>query len=93
MTLLDRYVIRAMLGGILLVMTVLLVLGALLLFVGQQDDIGTGRYSALDAVVFTALNLPQQVYELLPISALIVCASVSPSRRIRPASASKRARR
>ncbi len=71
MTLLDRYVIRAMLGGILLVMTVLLVLGALFLFVGQQDDIGTGSYSALDAVVFTALNLPQQVYELLPISALI----------------------
>ena len=71
MTLLDRYVIRAMLGGVLLVMTVLLVLGALFLFVGQQDDIGVGSYTVLDALWFTAMNMPQQVYELLPISALI----------------------
>ncbi|MCB1623944.1 MAG: LPS export ABC transporter permease LptG [Pseudomonadales bacterium] len=71
MTLLDRYVIRSMLGGVVLVMIVLLVLGALFIFVGQQDDIGTGSYTVLDALWFTALNIPQQVYELLPISALI----------------------
>lgn len=71
LTTLDRYIIRALLGGVLVVMTVLLVLGALFLFIGQQDDIGVGNYSALDALWFTLLNLPQQVYELLPISALI----------------------
>jgi lipopolysaccharide export system permease protein len=70
-TVLDRYVIRALLGGVLVVMTVLLVLGALFVFIGQQDDIGVGTYSALDALWFTLLSMPQQVYELMPISALI----------------------
>jgi lipopolysaccharide export system permease protein len=56
---------------VVVVMTVLLVLGALFVFIGQQDDIGVGTYSALDALWFTLLNMPQQVYELLPISALI----------------------
>ncbi|MBK6597415.1 MAG: LPS export ABC transporter permease LptG [Proteobacteria bacterium] len=41
------------------------------MFVGQQDDIGVGSYTVLDALWFTAMNMPQQVYELLPISALI----------------------
>jgi lipopolysaccharide export system permease protein len=71
MTVLDRYIIRALLGGVLVVMTVLLVLGALFVFIGQQDDIGVGAYSALDALWFTLLSMPQQVYELMPISALI----------------------
>jgi len=50
---------------------VLLSLGGLFLFMGQQDDIGVGRYTTVDAVWFVLLNLPQQVWELLPISALI----------------------
>ena len=71
MTLLDRYIVRAILGSVLLVMAVLLVLGALFVFIDQQDDIGTGRYTAVSAVWYTLLNLPQQAYELLPITALI----------------------
>ena len=47
------------------------VLGALWLFIGQQDDIGHGNYTALDAFWFTLLNLPQQAYEVLPIGVLI----------------------
>jgi lipopolysaccharide export system permease protein len=71
MNLLDRYVIRAMLGGVFVVMAVLLTLFALFLFANQQDDIGVGTYSALDAFSFVMLNVPQQVYELLPIGVLI----------------------
>ena len=71
MNLLDRYVIRAMLGGVFVVLLALLALGALFLFANQQDDIGVGTYSALDAFWFVLLNLPQQVYELMPISVLI----------------------
>lgn len=71
MNLLDRYVIRAVLGGVAVVMIVLLTLGALFLFAGQQDDIGQGTYSALDALVFVLLQVPQQVYELMPIAVLI----------------------
>jgi lipopolysaccharide export system permease protein len=71
MNLLDRYVIRAVLGGVLVVMVVLLTLGALFLFANQQDDIGLGTYTALDAFWFVLLNVPQQVYELMPIGVLI----------------------
>jgi lipopolysaccharide export system permease protein len=67
----DRYVMRAVLGGVLLVMAVLLSLGALFLLLGQQDDIGVGDYTAMKALAFVGLNLPQQAWELLPISALI----------------------
>ena len=49
----------------------LLVLGALYMFIDQQDDIGTGHYTALAAFGYTLLNLPQHAYELLPITALI----------------------
>lgn len=71
MTTLDRYVMRAVLGGVLVVMTVLMVLGALFVFIGQQDDIGVGNFTALNALWFTVLSLPQQVFELLPIATLI----------------------
>src|ERR1700683_3278064 len=54
-----------------MVMAVLLTLGGLFLFISQQSDIGTGDYGTCDAFLFTLLNLPQQVFELLPIGALI----------------------
>ena len=50
MNLLDRYVIRAVLGGVFVVLAVLVALGALFLFANQQDDIGVGTYSAIDAL-------------------------------------------
>lgn len=71
MTRLDLYLIRAVLGGVLLVMAVLLSLGALFLLMGQQDDIGVGDYTAWNALTFVAFNLPQQAWALLPIGALI----------------------
>lgn len=71
MALLDRYITRSILGAVALVITVLLVLGALLLFIQQQDDIGEGNFGTDDAFWFTLLSLPQQTSELLPIAALI----------------------
>ena len=71
MGLLDRYILRAIFASSALVMIVLLVLGALFTFIGQQDDIGVGRYSAVNALWFTLLNLPQQAWELLPIGAML----------------------
>ena len=71
MNTLDRYLYRTVLLYTLMTMTVLLALGALILFISQQGDIGTGSYSAGDAFLFTLLNLPQTAFELLPIGALI----------------------
>jgi lipopolysaccharide export system permease protein len=71
MNTLDRYLYRTVLLYTLMAMAVLLALGALILFISQQGDIGTGSYSAGDAFLFTFLNLPQTAFELLPIGALI----------------------
>ncbi len=71
MSILDRYVVRAILGSVLLVMLVMLVLGGLVVFISQQGNIGMGHYTLADALWFTLLNLPQQAYQLLPITALI----------------------
>ena len=71
MTVLDRYIVRTIIGSVLLVMSVFLVLGGLFIFIDQQDDIGVGHYNALNALWFTLLNLPQQAYELLPVTALM----------------------
>jgi len=71
MSILDRYVIRAIMGAALMVLSVVLTLGALFVFIEQQSDIGVGHYTLLSAVWFTLLNVPQQAFELLPIAALI----------------------
>jgi lipopolysaccharide export system permease protein len=68
---LDRYLYRTVLVYTLMAMGVLLTLGALVLFISQQGDIGVGGYSAADAFLFTLLNMPQQAFELLPIGAMI----------------------
>ena len=71
MTVLDRYIVRTVLGAVGLVMLVFLILGGLIVFISQQGDIGVGHYTVADALWYTLLNLPQQVYELLPITTLI----------------------
>ena len=71
MTILDRYLARTILSHTLMVMAVLLALMTLVTFIGQQDDIGRGQFDVVDAFLITALKLPQQAYELLPIGALI----------------------
>lgn len=71
MTLLSRYVIRAVLGNTVLVMLVLLALSGLYLFITQQDDIGVGTFSVGDAFMYVGLLLPKYAFDLLPIAALI----------------------
>ena len=71
MSILDRYIVRAILSSVLLVLAVFLVLGGLFAFISQQGDIGVGNYTLADALWFTVLNIPQQAYQLLPITAMI----------------------
>jgi lipopolysaccharide export system permease protein len=56
---------------VFVVVAVLVALGALFMFANQQDDVGVGTYSALDAFWFVLLNVPLEVYELMPIGVLI----------------------
>ena len=71
MNTIDRYLYRTVLVYTLMAMGVLLTLGALFVFISQQGDIGTGEYTTADAFLYTFLNLPEQIFELLPIGAMI----------------------
>jgi lipopolysaccharide export system permease protein len=71
MNLLDRYIARQVLWFTLLVTAVLVTLGGLFAFIEQQSDVGIGTFSMFDAVMVTALKLPKQAGQLLPIGALI----------------------
>ncbi|HEY6643439.1 LPS export ABC transporter permease LptG [Povalibacter sp.] len=71
MSVLSRYVMRAVIGYTLLVLLVLLVLNGLYMLITEQDDIGTGNYGATSALLFVGLNLPQTAFDMLPIAALI----------------------
>ncbi len=54
-----------------MVMAVLLTLLALFLFIGEQSDVGTGNYGSPQALHFVLLNLPTQLFQFLPIAALL----------------------
>ncbi|HTT03363.1 MAG TPA: LPS export ABC transporter permease LptG [Steroidobacteraceae bacterium] len=71
MTIIDRYIVRAVLSATGLVMAVLLVLAVLIIFIGEQGDVGQGHYTALSALWYSLLSMPQAAWELLPIGALL----------------------
>jgi lipopolysaccharide export system permease protein len=71
MRVVDRYIVRTVLAAVLLVTAVLLVLVGLFMFISEQGQVGTGGYTNVLALRFVALNLPSQLFEFLPVGALI----------------------
>ncbi len=71
MILLDKYLARQIMIGILIAAAVLLPLFSFLDLVEQLDDVGQGFYSVQDAFYFTALMLPRRLLQLMPFIALI----------------------
>jgi lipopolysaccharide export system permease protein len=71
MPILARYILRTVFAYTALVLAVLLVLGGLFLFINEQDDIGTGSYTATQAMTYVFFNLPNFACQLLPVAALI----------------------
>jgi len=67
----ERYVAATLLAAVALVMLVLLVLGGLFLFIGEQASVGTGQYGFGDAVAYAAMNLPRFGLQSLPAGTLI----------------------
>jgi lipopolysaccharide export system permease protein len=69
--LLDRYIARTLLSAVALVMAVLMMLGMLFVFIGEQGDVGVGQYHMLDALLYSALSLPQFALEAFPAGVLV----------------------
>lgn len=71
MKVVRRYLFRSIIGTILLVLSVLLGLAAFIEFVTQLDDIGTGSYGTMQALIYTLLKLPNLAYQMLPMAVLL----------------------
>ncbi len=71
MTLLDRYIARAVLSGSALVLAALVSLRALIGVLRQLENVGTGSYGMLEAMTFVVTSLPRHAYEFLPIATLL----------------------
>ena len=71
MTILDRYIGLALARSALLVMLILLPLFTLLDLVQQLDDIGTGNYGLVDALIYEAFLMPSYLLSLAPFTALL----------------------
>ncbi len=63
---LDRYIAKTVLSGCVLASVLMLSIFAFVDFVAQLDDVGTGDYGALQAMIYVLLRLPQRLYELSP---------------------------
>jgi len=70
-TILDRYIWRAMAAGTLLVMSVLLALSGFVNFVQQVDHIGTAHYQLPQAMTYVLASLPRSAHEMLSIAVLL----------------------
>ncbi len=70
MSILSQYLLRTILASTALVLVVLLALAGLFEFIAELDDI-KGDYQTPQAIMYTALRLPNLAFEMLPIAALI----------------------
>lgn len=71
MTILDRYIGLALARSALLVILVLLPLFTLLDLVQQLDDVGTGNYGLIDALLYEVFLMPSYLLNLVPFTALL----------------------
>lgn len=70
MGILSSYLMRSIFASTSLVLLVLLALGGLFEFISQIDDT-QGTYGIPQALLYSALRLPQLAFDMLPIAALI----------------------
>ncbi len=71
MNILDRYIGQAVISGVAIVLTVLIVLYELFAFAGEADQIGNADYTIWTAIFYSLLRVPQHIYELFPLSMLL----------------------
>jgi len=68
---LDRYLVSSMLKALFPVVLMLLALFSFLALAEELEDVGEGRYVAMDAVAVVGLTLPNRLLDLLPVMLLL----------------------
>jgi lipopolysaccharide export system permease protein len=69
-SILSQYMMRSILTSTALVLVVLLALAGLFEFIAELDDT-QGDYQTAQAILYTALRLPNLAFEMIPVAALI----------------------
>jgi len=68
---LDRYLGKAVIGGTLLALLILLAVDLFFAFVNEVQDIGKGGYGLVDAFAYVGLTVPGRIHQLFPMAALL----------------------
>lgn len=71
MKILDRYIAKAIITYTLLVLLVLIALYTFIEFITELEEVGEGNYGVMDVISYTAYSMPQHIYDLLPVAALL----------------------
>ncbi|MBI1424413.1 MAG: LPS export ABC transporter permease LptG [Gammaproteobacteria bacterium] len=71
MDLLDRYIGRAVLNGVLGATMVMMTLDTLITFAGETGAIGHAKYTIWYAIGYVLLSMPQELYQYFPMIALL----------------------
>ncbi|MFQ5636052.1 MAG: LptF/LptG family permease, partial [Gammaproteobacteria bacterium] len=71
MRVIRRYLFRAVVTATGLVLAVLLAVAVFIEFVTQLDDIGSGNYGILQAIIYSFLKLPNLAHQMLPMAVLM----------------------
>lgn len=68
---LDRYIAKTVISYTLLVLFILIALYTFLQFVTELENVGEGNYGVIGALRYTTYSIPQHIYDLLPVAALL----------------------
>lgn len=71
MTILGRYLMRAVLSATVIVMLVLLAIAGFVEFIAQLDTVGEGAFTVQSALLYSVLRLPLLAAQMVPVAALI----------------------
>ena len=71
MKIIDKYIAKTVLSGILIVLLVLVGLFTFFSFIDQVDDIGKQRYGLWQAIQYVILEIPRHIYDVFPSAALL----------------------
>lgn len=71
MNLLERYIGRAVAGGVLSVIAVLGILFTVIDFIDEFDQIGRHQYTLWQAFIYSLLKTPERIYQVFPLATLL----------------------
>jgi lipopolysaccharide export system permease protein len=71
MNLLDRYIIRNFLFGMIPVLILLLVLFSFMALSAELEEVGKGLFTQFDALLVVLYTMPRRIVDLLPVTTLL----------------------